>query len=263
MKSYTNISGNQSNYSPAAIVQQVSVGSSPANNPAFARAVQLSQDVVRVVRANYGVCFPVSELVSLAITYEPNLSYAPIITTEPTAVTDSGDASVNFTTVVNSELSLTYQWKYSSDGVSYSNATGGVYSNGTTATLTVNPITGLTGYYYKCACTNAKATTNTTAVQLTVDPLITAQPPNRSIASGGSTTFTITATGTATITYQWQYNDGGGWINVVNAVYYSGATTATLTITGASVFLNGTQYRCVATNGYGPSTSSVGTLTVT
>jgi hypothetical protein len=183
MKSYTNISSNQSNYTPNGVIQQVSIQSSPANYQAFARAVQVSQDVVQVVRANYGVCFPVSQLVSLAITYEPNLSYAPIITTEPTAVTDSGDASVNFTTVVNSELALTYQWKYSSDGVSYSNATGGVYSNGTTATLTVNPITGLTGYYYKCTCTNANDSTDTDAVQLTVDPLITAQPPDRSIAS--------------------------------------------------------------------------------
>ena len=54
---------------------------------------------------------------------------------------------------------------------------------------------------------------------------------------------------------------GASWTNLTNSAPYSGATTATLTV-AAGVVLNGSQYRCVATNSRGAATSQVATLTV-
>ncbi len=69
-------------------------------------------------------------------------------------------------------------------------------------------------------------------------PLITLQPVDRSICitPATGTTFPVTATNTGTgASYQWQVstNSGGNWTNVNNSGVYSGATTATLTISNA------------------------------
>ena len=91
-------------------------------------------------------------------------------------------------------------------------------------------------------------------------PVITGNPPNRTICSGGNTTFSVTATGATS--YQWYQNAGSGFVALTNTAPFSGALTSTLTITGATATINGTQYRCVATNASGSATSNSGTLTV-
>lgn len=97
----------------------------------------------------------------------------------------------------------------------------------------------------------------------TTAPSITAQPINKSICAGSNTTFAITASGASS--YQWQVSTNGGtsWTNVTNGGIYSTATTATLTITGATVSNNNSQYRCITTNTCGTTNTSAGTLTVT
>ena len=93
-------------------------------------------------------------------------------------------------------------------------------------------------------------------------PAITAQPGNATVTAGGNTSFSVTATGTA-LSYQWQLSSGGGFANVTNNAVYSGATTATLSITGATAGMGGTQYQVVVTGTVAPAaTSSVATLTV-
>ncbi|ADY52972.1 Fibronectin type III domain protein [Pseudopedobacter saltans DSM 12145] len=78
-------------------------------------------------------------------------------------------------------------------------------------------------------------------------PVITGNPPNRSICNGGNTTFTSSATGATA--YQWQVNTGAGFTDISNGGVYSNATTNTLTITGATATMSGYQYRCKAMNG--------------
>ncbi|SDJ97204.1 T9SS type A sorting domain-containing protein [Flavobacterium noncentrifugens] len=90
-------------------------------------------------------------------------------------------------------------------------------------------------------------------------PTITGNPPNRTICVGGNTTFAITASNATG--YQWQLNSGSGFTNISNGAPYSGATTATLTITAATAGMSGYLYRCVATNS-GSVNSNAGTLTV-
>ncbi|WP_410493659.1 beta strand repeat-containing protein, partial [Chryseobacterium sp. 18068] len=92
------------------------------------------------------------------------------------------------------------------------------------------------------------------------NPVITGNPPNRTICSGGNTTFSITATGATS--YQWYQNTGSGFAALVNGAPFSGVTTSTLTVTGATGAMNGYQYRCVATNSSGSATSNSAILTV-
>ncbi|MGO4773830.1 hypothetical protein ACEN2I_19430, partial [Flavobacterium sp. W22_SRS_FK3] len=93
-------------------------------------------------------------------------------------------------------------------------------------------------------------------------PVVTSNPSSRSICSGSNTTFSITATGATA--YQWQVDTGSGFANITNGAPYSGATTATLTITAATASMNGYKYRCTAINGVSTcfTNSNSGTLSV-
>ena len=93
---------------------------------------------------------------------------------------------------------------------------------------------------------------------------ITSQPSGSlNIVDGGNTSISVAASAGAT--FQWQsLSVGGAWAPITNTAPYSGATTATLNITGATVALNGTQYRVIVTGGCGsPVTSNSVTLSVT
>ena len=97
---------------------------------------------------------------------------------------------------------------------------------------------------------------------------ISAQPPNRSVTAPAATTFTVTASTNdgGSLSYQWQLSTNGGtsYTNITNGGVYSGATTATLSISN-STGLNANRYRViVSSNGGAPSrTSNAGILTVT
>ena len=91
-------------------------------------------------------------------------------------------------------------------------------------------------------------------------PSITSNPPNRAICAGGNTSFSANASGTG-LTYQWQVNSGSGYGNISNSAPYSGATTSTLTVTGATAVMSGYSYRCVVTGTCGTANSTGGTLT--
>ena len=97
---------------------------------------------------------------------------------------------------------------------------------------------------------------------------VSGQPPNRSIATGGSTTFPVTATTDdgGSLSYQWQLSTNGGtsYTNIINGGVYSGAATATLTVSDVTG-LDGRRYRAVITSSGGAAsvTSNAGILTVT
>ncbi len=79
---------------------------------------------------------------------------------------------------------------------------------------------------------------------------ISTQPANTSVACGGTTTFTVAAAGSG-LEYQWEYRTGATapWQLVNDGGVYSGATTNTLSITGATTSLNGYQYRALIEGG--------------
>jgi hypothetical protein len=92
-----------------------------------------------------------------------------------------------------------------------------------------------------------------TSVAPAGSPVITSQPGATTVAPGGSTSFSIGATGATG--YQWQHSN----TNLLNGGSVSGATTAPLTITGASVSDVG-NYRVRVSNGSGALYSTTAPL---
>ncbi len=210
----------------------------------------------------------VTGTVAPAVTSSPatlTVNSAPAITGQPANATVPAAGHTSFT-VTATGSALSYQWQVS-NGAAFANiVNGGVYSGATTSTLNITSATlGMSGYQYQVVVTGnlaPAATSSIATLTVTTAPAITAQPVNAAVAAGGSASFSVTATGTA-LSYQWQVSSGGPFANLTNGGVYSGATTATLNLTGATAGMNGTQYQVVVTGNIAPAvTSSAATLTV-
>ena len=96
-------------------------------------------------------------------------------------------------------------------------------------------------------------------------PAVNAQPQNQAMTAGQNASFTVYFNGNPVPTFLWQVSADGGttWISLSDNSIYSGSATTTLTVTNATVSLNGYQFQCVATNTAGSATSNPATLTVT
>ncbi|MEN9549155.1 MAG: hypothetical protein RIR12_1746 [Bacteroidota bacterium] len=106
-------------------------------------------------------------------------------------------------------------------------------------------------------------------VNVTNPVTFTAQPAATTAVCDGSNTSISVATSGGPATYQWQLSTDNGlnWSNIANSATYSGVTTTTLNITGAtnaSPNMNGYRYRVVAMAApcVGSVTSNSSTLTV-
>jgi len=95
-------------------------------------------------------------------------------------------------------------------------------------------------------------------------PAVSSQPQSATVGAGQNATFQVTATGGAPLDYQWEVLDPstGTFTALSDGGPYSGTATSTLTITGATGSLDGSQYECVVDNGTIPAVSNTATLTV-
>lgn len=97
-------------------------------------------------------------------------------------------------------------------------------------------------------------------------PVLGQQPVPQTVCSGSNPTFTIGAvtgtTGTVTLRWQVSVNGGGTYTNISDGAVYSGTATSILTVLNVSTGQNGSLYRCVVTDGSGPTTSNGAALTV-
>ena len=92
----------------------------------------------------------------------------------------------------------------------------------------------------------------------------TAQPSSAAISCGGDASFTVGVTGSVPV-YGWEYrvNSSSPWQFVTNTAPFSGATTATLSLTNVSAAYNGYQFRALVSNPCNATDfSSIATLTV-
>lgn len=192
-------------------------------------------------------------------------------TTSPNVITQpvsqnicEGDNAV-FTTAATGS-GLTYQWQEDS-GSGFADITnGGAYSGATSPTLTVSGVTsGMNGNQYQCIisgsiCVNS-STTNAVALNITNSPFIAQQPADVYVCPSDPALFSVSVQGSG-ITYQWQVNNGSGFINIINGGVYSGATTATLNISGVFTNMDGFQYQCIVNGTFcsGTSVSQVATI---
>jgi subtilisin-like proprotein convertase family protein len=97
------------------------------------------------------------------------------------------------------------------------------------------------------ACTSPA---RTVVVTVNSPTTVTLQPVNQTICTDKVATFTVAGGGSGPFSYQWQVSTNGNnppWTNITNGGVYSGATTATLTITAPPVSMSGYFYRAIIT----------------
>lgn len=192
----------------------------------------------------------------------------PTITTEPITQTVTAGAYFNFSVVVSGTPTPTVRWQLSTDGSTWNDIPeGSPYSDTTRDKLNISGATlAMNGYRYRAVATNSAGTVTSNTATLTVNgiaPSITTQPSGKTVTSGGNASFTAGVGGTPAPTLKWQVStDGSTWSDVANAGVYSGATTNTLSITGATLAMNGYRFRAIATNSAGVATSTEAALGV-
>lgn len=127
---------------------------------------------------------------------------------------------------------------------------------------------GATAFTGLQACTNPSAFGETEDYAVNLVPCtptrFSTQPNNVTIACAANATFTVAATGDFP-TYQWQQRTGptAVWTTVTNGGIYSGATSATLTLTEVPQSMSGYQFRALLTGGCAAvDFSNTATLTV-
>jgi hypothetical protein len=194
-----------------------------------------------------------------------------------------GSASINsFTSGYTNINTCTYGGEYNTLTVGVSGIFSFSASGGTGNYLTLStgissgsivagvpPITATltAGTYYlhvatssTCGTDNSCHTTSYSNTAIAGSPTITAQPNNLTLCSGSNGSFIMNASNATT--FQWESSTGGPFTALTNVAPYSGVNTRTLNITAAPNGLNGTQYRCVATNSVGNVSTNTATLTV-
>ncbi|MCY7310095.1 MAG: M36 family metallopeptidase [Chitinophagaceae bacterium] len=185
------------------------------------------------------------------------------VTTQP-ANTNSctgGNASIS---VLAAGTAPVYQWQVNTGSGFVNVPAAAPYSGTTTNTLTISGITaGMAGYQYRCVLSNACTTpfnSGTATLSVGATATLNSQPSAVSTCTGTTTTLNVTATNAGS--FQWQVNTGTGFVNITNTAPHSGATTATLTITGVTAAMNNNQYRSIIGSCPTAITSNAATLTV-
>ena len=209
-----------------------------------------------------------AEVKNVQLSYIVSAGAGPAITAQPSAQIVCAGTNASFS--ITSASATGFQWQLSTTGAGgpWSNITNaGVYSNATTATLNITSVLAtMDNYQYRCVTSVLCGSTNSNPALLTVQaaPVVSTQPGNSTVYTGGVAVFSITATGATS--YLWQVSPtgcGGPWTNLTGTAPYSGFNTATLTINPTSAAMTGYGYRCVVNGTCAPTaTSNCGLLTV-
>jgi len=184
-----------------------------------------------------------------------------VITAQPTNKTACPGSNVNYT-ITATGTNLSYQWqeKVLVPPGAYADIGGAVGVN-----LVLNNIDAIAaGKTYRCKVYSpCGETVYSDDVSLTLyDEInITTQPADATVCETNPVNFQIVSDG-SNLSYQWQYNNGGGYVNLVDApLVRTGSTGASLTLLTTALADEGL-YQCVITNNCGSTNSDAGTLTV-
>lgn len=222
----------------SAFVSDSVVFNSAYNNIVISPAVNTTYTITGMC-SNYKPCKTTSS-VSVKVNPIPLIS----ITTNPDPPVICPGSSVS----LSASGASTYSWTPST-GLNSSNIPNPTASPSATTTYTV------TG-------TNSSGCSSiahiTVIVKVHPTSVISSNPDSPVFCNKGNASFTSKTSGDKPISYQWQVNNGS-WSAIHNGSIYSGATDSILKVTGDSVTA---QYRCIASNCAGISTSNALTLTI-
>jgi uncharacterized repeat protein (TIGR03803 family) len=182
------------------------------------------------------------------------VNHLPFIAAQPQSqIALAGDA-VTFSVTVYGAPPFVFQWYFK--GTPLGSAATGTNVSSCTLTNVGNDQAG----NYSVKVVNGYGSLTSSNATLTVvylPPAITTQPASRTNNAGTTATFSVLASNSSPLNYQWQKNG----TNLLNIGKLSGATNATLTITGVSDS-DAATYSVVVTNLAGSVSSSNATLTV-
>lgn len=177
---------------------------------------------------------------------------APVIGTQPAAVTVADGTPANFTVTATGDAPLAYQWRR--DGIDLVDGAG--TAGATSAALSLSAQLAFSGSQISVRVSNGAGSTDSSDALLTVTaaaPSILTQPANAEVPAGAAATFSVTiAGGTAPVTYQWKRN----------GTAIAGATAASYTTAPTVIGDSGATFAVDLVNPVGTLTSTSALLTV-
>lgn len=175
----------------------------------YSSTVPNASSTVAATKRTCSASFVVGDNEDYGVYIKQACTVAPIISVQPAAqaICEGANTSIS----VTATNATTYQWQVSTNGgTTWTNINnGGVYSNATTAALTITAATiTMNNYKYRCATTNTCGNTNTSDVTLTVTaaPSVSATTPGNRCGTG---TVVLGATASAG-TLSWYAAATGG-----------------------------------------------------
>ena len=231
-----------------------------ATNPSYTKKATINDNgnKYRCIISNSSM-YVISEPATLTVVEE---SKPIIITKQPRDMECTVGDTVSFTITAESNIDaiLSYQWQYKNPGYSsWSDATSGVSSDGTTYTTTPSS-TSVNGQKRRCIVTDTEGNSvisNEVTLTVKEKPVeIVMQPVDATVVVGKTVTISIIAEGDD-IAYQWQVRTGGNT-----------GTWQTLDATNSDMIVYGDaagirDYRCIVTDSAGNEViSDVVTVTI-
>jgi hypothetical protein len=215
-------------------------------------------DYTVIITNQYGsVTSVVATLTVTAVAVPPSITNAVL------HLTNYIGNNISFSVNPKGTPEFDYQWYFgatqlSDDGVKYSGSTG--------ATLTITNLQLSDAGNYSVAVTNSAGGISNLVAVLTVQYVLPSipsigQPNSITMLQGQTSSLSVSSVGgTAPLAYQW-YQGNTNPVTLLTGGEFSGTTTNTLTIGGATVS-DATNYFFVITNAGGSVTSQVASITV-
>jgi len=170
------------------------------------------------------------------------------ITQHPQSADVVENNGIGFNVAATGSPTLTYQWqRLPAQGVWTNLIDGSGAIQVTTPNLYITtPVLGMSGDQFRCVVSNGSGSVNSNAATLTVYRPAISNPSNQTVASGQSATFGVTASGLPPapfLTPRWYRRPyGGDWAPVFGGPNYSGESSFTLTVLGATMAMNGDEF---------------------
>ncbi|MDR3678342.1 MAG: gliding motility-associated C-terminal domain-containing protein [Flavipsychrobacter sp.] len=159
---------------------------------------------------------------------------------------NSANGYVNLTYTLLPIYTYSIVWSAPAITAGFTNVTNAVFPNLGTVPVTIPGTATVNTYTGTFTINNGTCTTSyPISIIVSGTTVVTTQPaPSTYVCAGGNTTISAAAS-SGTLSYQWTVstNNGGNYTPLSNAGVYSGVTTTTLAITGATAGMNGYLYR--------------------
>ncbi len=194
-----------------------------------------------------------------------HISPVPPVTTPPTTPYSLAVQPEVGATTATGDVQSVFGWAYADLAVLGSGSASFTFTLSYPAGLT-GPQTFTPAADYRVGGVLTSVTIPALVIQPTPVPPTITNPSSVTVVAGANASFSVTATGLPTPSLKWQRSTDNGlnWSDLANDSTHGGVLTANLTITAATVGMNGYRFRALATNGAIPdATSSGATLTVT